>query len=322
MATYAPGLSREGPGLLLRDIAKGDDPQIAAAVAVIAASKADVLLLTGFDWDADGLALTAFAEALAEAGVDYPHRIALRPNSGMDSGVDLDGDGRLGTADDAQGFGLFTGQGGMALLSRRPLGEVRDLSATLWRDVPGNLMPEAAEDVAAVQRLSSTGHWDVALPVGETVLHLLAYSATPPVFDGPEDRNGRRGHDETGFWTAYQADGPVVVMGNANIDPVDGDGRHEAIAALTARLQDPQPRSSGGAAAPSVPGQTGDPALDTADWLEADGPGNLRVDYVLPDRSLKVTGSGVLWPAPGEPLADEVAAASPHRLVWVDLDIP
>lgn len=289
---------------------------------MIAASKADVLLLTGFDWDAEGLALTAFAAALTRAGADYPHRLALQPNSGMATGLDLDGDGRTGTADDAQGFGLFTGQGGMVLLSKRPFGEVRDLSATLWRDVPGDLMPEVPEDVAALQRLSSTGHWDVALPVGGTTLNLLAYSATPPVFDGPEDRNGRRGHDETMFWTTYQPAAPAVVMGNANIDPVDGDGRHEAIRALTARLQDTLPQSPGGIAAGKDLTQTGDAALDTADWPEADGPGNLRVDYVLPDKALTVTDSGVLWPAPGEPLAEAVATASPHRLVWVDLDLP
>ena len=67
-------------------------------------------------------------------------------------------------------------------------------------------------------------------------------------------------------------------------------------------------------------GQRGDPALDTADWPEADGPGNLRVDLVLPSRDLTVRASGVLWPAPGQPLAETAATASPHRLVWVDLD--
>ena len=48
----------------------------------------------------------------------------------------------------------------------------------------------------------------------------------------------------------------------------------------------------------------------------------MRVDVVLPQRGLTVTASGVLWPAPGAPLAETVATASRHRLVWVDLDLP
>ncbi|WP_338048836.1 endonuclease/exonuclease/phosphatase family protein [Paracoccus salipaludis] len=185
IATYSPDLSRDGPGLLLRDILSGRDEQVAAAVQVIAAADADVLLLTGFDWDGDGAALSAFADLLKAAGADYPHRHAGRPNSGMATGLDLDGDGRMGTGDDAQGFGLFSGQGGMALLSRLPLGEVTDHSALLWRDLPGNLMPAVPPEVAEVQRLSSTAHWEVPVTVGGATLTLLAWSATPPVFTDP-----------------------------------------------------------------------------------------------------------------------------------------
>ena len=70
-------------------------------------------------------------------------------------------------------------------------------------------------------------------------------------------------------------------------------------------------------------GHDGDPALDTADWRDdGQGPGNLRVDYVLPSADLEVTAAGVFWPAAGEPLADAAATASAHRLVWVDLVLP
>lgn len=324
IATYSPDLSRDGPGLLLRDILSGKDEQVAAAVQVIAAADADVLLLTGFDWDHDGAALSAFADLLEDAGAGYPHRHASRPNGGMATEFDLDGDGRTGTGDDAQGFGLFSGQGGMALLSRLPLGEVTDHSALLWRDLPGNLMLPAAPEVAEVQRLSSTAHWEVPVQVDGTILTLMAWSATPPVFDGPEDRNGRRNHDEAAFWLTRLPPDRFVLLGDSNLDPVDGDGRREGMAALLARVQDHRPTSEGGALAPQDGAnavQKGDPALDTADWPDADGPGNLRVDVVLPSPDLTVTGSGVLWPAPGQPLADTVAAASRHRLVWVDLDL-
>ncbi|MTE00027.1 endonuclease/exonuclease/phosphatase family protein [Paracoccus sp. YIM 132242] len=320
VAAYDPGLTRKGPGLLLRDIRRAD-PQVLAAAQVIAAAAPDVIVLTGFDWDGDGLALAAFAAVLEQAGHPMPHRFAARPNSGWPTGLDGNGDGRAGGADDAQGFGQFSGQNGMAILSRLPLGTVTDHSAVLWRDLPGTLMPRLPPEVAEIQRLSSTAHWDVPVLTGRGALHLLAWSATPPVFDGPEDRNGRRNHDEAAFWLHHLPPAPFVLAGTPNLDPVDGEGRPEAMAALLDHAQDPQPR---GAFQPEQTGvnatHRGDPALDTGVFDPA-GPGNLRVDYVLPAKGLRVTGSGVIWPAPGDPLAAVVEAASEHRLVWVDIDL-
>jgi len=43
---------------------------------------------------------------------------------------------------------------------------------------------------------------------------------------------------------------------------------------------------------------------------------------VLPWAGAKVTAAGVVWPAPGAPLAEAAAAASRHKLVWVDIDWP
>lgn len=326
IATYSPDLGRRGPGLLYRDLLSGKDDQIAAVVAVIARADPDLLLLTGIDWDFDNLALTELARQLAAAGADYPHLYATRPNSGMAPGLDLDQNGRLGTGDDAQGFGMFSGQDGMAVLSRHPIGPVTDHSAFLWRDLAGNLMPPAPPEIAAAQRLSSVAHWELPVEIAGQSLRLLAYAATPPVFDGPEDRNGRRNHDETAFWLdRLPEDGAFVLLGNANLDLNDSEGRPEALAALTARLQDPLPRSAGGAAYPQDGANSrhkGDPALDTANWPAADGPGNMRVDYVLPAQGLRILDAGVLWPAPEDAFAPTVAAASRHRLVWVDLDWP
>jgi hypothetical protein len=322
IATYAPDLTRKGPGLLLKDI-RAREPQVLAAATTIAAARPDAILLTGFDWDHDGLALEGFAALIAEAGLDLPHRFAARPNSGMATGLDLDGDGQTGTADDAQGFGFFSGEAGMAILSRLPLGEVTDHSAVLWRDLPGNLMPETAPEIAGVQRLSSTAHWDVPLMVGEKPLHLLAWSATPPVFDGPEDRNGRRNHDEAVFWLSHLPNAPFVLLGNLNIDPVDGDGRREAFDALLTVAQDPLPRGDWQPAQDGANAvQKGDPSLDTADWPDADGLGNMRADYVLPAKALRVTDAGTLWADPASEMGKTVAAASRHRLVWVEIDFP
>jgi hypothetical protein len=329
IATYNADLSRDGPGLLARDLAEGE-AQAAAAAAVIAAAGADILLLTDVDWDAGLIALTRLQEALAAAGAPYPHVYAPRPNSGLRTGLDLDGDGRLNGPRDAQGYGRFPGQGGMALLSRLPLdlAAARDFSAFLWRDLPGNLSGGAGlpPGALAVQRLSTTGHWDVPVTLpGGGRLHLLAFYATPPVFDGAEDRNGRRNHDETAFWLRYldgalpwaPPEAPFVLLGDANLDPVDGDGRPGALAALLAdpRLTDPAPQSPGAAAAGG--------ATDTTDWTaNRTARRNLRVDYVLPSSALTVTGAGVFWPLAEDPLAPAVAAASAHRLVWVDVEVP
>jgi Endonuclease/Exonuclease/phosphatase family len=317
IATYNAELTREGPGLLLRDIAGGEDAQVAAVMQVIAAADADVLLLTGVDFDYNLVALDALNDALAQQGAGYAYRFAAAPNSGMATGFDLDGNGRLGEARDAMGYGRFAGAEGMAVLSRLPLGAVTDLSGLLWRDLPGAIAPELPDEVAAMQRLSTTGHWvvPVTLPDGGA-LTLLAWSATPPVFDGPEDRNGRRNHDETALWLRLLEGaldvpapmGPFVVLGVANLDPVDGDGRDDALLTLLAIAQDTSPAGSMG--------------TDTADFTTNNGPGKLRVDYVLPSSDLKVATSGVIWPPLDDPFAAVVSIASRHRLVWVDVGLP
>lgn len=297
VASFHAGLSRKGPGLMLRDILKRD-PQVLAAAAAVNDARADVILLQDVDYDLHGAGLSAFADLL---DIAYPHRFALRPNAGLMTDLDLDGDGRRGGPGDAQGFGFFAGDGGMAVLSRFPIltGEVRDFSAMLWADLPDALLFEGmTDDARRVQRLSSVGHWEVPvqLPDG-TVLRLLTFHATTPVFDGPEDRNGRRNHDETVFWAELIQQrlpfaapaAPYVVLGDANADPQAGDSRQDGIARLLAlpHLTDPLP------------------GLPTADYART---GPLRLDYVLPMAGLAVTGAGV-------------GTGAPHRVVWVDLDL-
>lgn len=333
VATYNVEMNRAGPGLLLRDLQKAEDPAIAATQAVIAALQADVLLLTGFDFDLDQVALTAFADGLVTAGISYPYLFSVRPNTGLATGLDLDGDGSLGGPGDAQGYGRFAGEGGMAVLSRLPIrtADVRNFSDFLWRDLPGALLFDGmTPDAIAVQRLSTTGHWEVPLDLPDgTTLRLLAWYATPPVFDGPEDRNGRRNHDEAAFWAAL-IDGalpfappkaPFVILGDANLDPQDGDGLAAGITNLMRHpaLQDPSPKAS---FPRTEVGHSGDPALDTADFSARNGPGGLRVDYVLPSADLTVTGAGVLWPDPAGPLAQPLTTASRHYPVWVDITLP
>ncbi len=242
-ATFNVSLNRAGPGLLLRDIEKGEDAQIDAVIRIITEVAPDVLLLNEFDHDLDGVALAAFRKRLKAAGQDYPHAFAGPSNTGQPSGFDLNGNGKLNEAADAFGFGNFPGQYGMALLSKYPIMEadIRSFQFFPWSNLPGALLPIRADgspfpsaDVWPEIRLSSKSHWDVPVVIGDAVVHVLASHPTPPVFDGPEDMNGRRNHDEIVFWAAYLdgfsplddqnrtepfAGGHAVVMGDLNADP-------------------------------------------------------------------------------------------------------
>ena len=176
----------------------------------------------------------------------------------------------------------------MALLSRVPIRRetLRDHSGFLWRDLPGARLPRVAgqvfpsDAVFAVQRLSSTGHWEVTLDTRAGPLTLMAWHAGPPVFGGPHQRNHNRNADETAFWR-YRLDGAFgplppafVLVGDSNLDPDAGAGERAEMAALLAHpaIRDPAPSGlQPGADAPS---------RATAFW--PDGPGALRVKNARP----------------------------------------
>ncbi len=366
VATFNASLSRRGPGKLLADIQSGTDPQIAAVIRIIQTVRPDILLINELDHDYENRALIAFLAVLAQDngdthGIKYPYFFAPPQNTGVPSGLDLNGDGKLGGAADAFGYGHFRGQYAMALVSRFPIetDRAQDFSELLWRDITASNMPTRQDGspfptqaAQAVMRLSSKGHWvvPVVLPDGRR-FDVMASHPTPPIFDGPEDLNGWRNYDEIVFWHLYKSSQPLlkenavadadpgdnrgtryfVVMGDLNNDPWDGDSRHAGINLLRhwKGVQDPRPKSRGAVVAAEVQGganrqHRGDPALDTSDFRDVPGPGNLRVDYVLPSRSLTVKGAGVFWPAPDEAGFDLIGSdgrrSSDHRLVWVDLE--
>lgn len=362
VATFNTALARRGAGLLLADIAERHS-QVMAVAEIILLVRPDVILLNEFDHDPEDRALGAFADLLAAGvgdapGLDYPYRYHGPSNTGEPTGFDLDSDGDSAGPEDAYGYGLHPGHYGMALLSRLPIEQERARSYRLlpWAAMPGADRPmnpdgTAFHDDAVWQslRLSSKSHWIVplTLPDGDR-LDILAAHPTPPVFDGPENRNGRRNADEirllaamidgaawlvddTGAPGGLDPDARFVVLGDLNADPNDGAGHRAGLGALLGhpRVQDPRPAGPGGAAAGA--GQGGANALhggaaaeDTADFRDSGGPGNLRVDYVLPSSDLTVTGGGVFWPAPDDPLTRLIVGggtptSSDHRLVWVDV---
>lgn len=281
----------------------------------------DILLLLDFDHDFEGRALQAFVDLLATAGHPMPHHLAPTPNAGQITALDLDGDGRLGGAGDAQGWGRFTGDGGMVLLSRFSLipDTLRDHGPFLWRDLPGTRLPQdetgapvLSDAILAVQRLASVAAWEVSVhPPNGPPLGLMAWHAGPPVFGGPHRRNWLRNAAENAFWLA-RLDGrlgplprhPYVLLGDSNLDPDRGAGDHAVMRALLGHpaLQDPAPR-----AAEAPPGVRADA---TAHWPQ--GPGALRVDYILPSADLAVTDARLVWPS------DDAT----HALIIVDIAWP
>jgi hypothetical protein len=374
-ATYNLSLNRATEGELVADLSTGDDAQAATVAEVIQHANPDVVLLNEFDYSGDAdpyAAADLFRENYLEVPqgtgkpVEYPYAFVAPSNTGIPSGFDLNNDGTVGGGDDALGFGLFPGQYGMVVLSKYPIqhDRVRTFQDFTWQDMPGALLPDdpttaapadwySAEELAVLP-LSSKSHWDVPVRVGHRTVHVLAAHPTPPSFDGAEDRNGLRNHDEIRFWADYVRGGRAaryqyddegrrgglrpgssfVIVGDYNADPVDGDSVNSdpeaaAIDQLLRhrRITDPLPTSAGGTEAAALQGganlnHLGDPALDTADFADTT-PGNLRVDYVLPSRDLRVRGAGVFWPAAADPLSRLTGVypfpSSDHRLVWTDV---
>ncbi len=370
-ATFNASLNRGSAGALAAELAVPGSAQPDVIAEIIQRTRPDVLLVNEFDYDAGNVALDGFHDnylmvphGTADA-IEYPFRYAAPSNTGVFSGFDLDNSGAAGdfVPNDSFGFGFFPGQFGMAVYSTYPIDfdNVRTFQNFLWEDMPGALLPVEpdgtpwySDDELGVFRLSSKSHWDVPIEINNGTVHFLVSHPTPPVFDGPEDRNGTRNHDEIRFWADYihpgrsgyiydddghtgglPADALFVVAGDQNSDPFDGDSIPGSIQQL---LDSPKvnttvtPSSEGGPEQALLQGDNNlshlsDPAYDTADFGEAifGGPGNIRVDYVLPRKNMKISDAGVFWPLSTDPLFSLVGTfpfpSSDHKLVWVDLSL-
>ena len=376
-ATFNASLNRNFAGQLITDLSTPSNTQAATVAEIIQRMRPDVLLINEFDFDPAGTALRLFQDNYLSvphngaAAISYPHRFSAASNTGIASGFDLNNNGSVvttpgapGYGDDAFGFGAFPGQFGMAVYSKYPIDtdDIRTFQHFLWKDMPGARLPDnpttpAAQDFYSaaelnVFRLSSKSHWDLPIAIGKRTVHFLVSHPTPPVFDGPEDRNGTRNFDEIRLWADYITPGAgdyiydddgdfgglpagahFVIAGDQNSDPLDGDSIPGAIQQL---LDNPRvntshtPESAGAVEASLVQGganttHRSDPRFDTADFSDA-APGNLRADYVLPDSGLRIWDSAVFWPLLDDPLSRLTGVfpfpSSDHRAVWVDVKVP
>lgn len=365
VATFNASMYRPTAGGLATDLRTGDE-QARRVAAIVQHLRPDVLALLEFDYDEEHRAADLFRREYLAVGqrggepIDYPYVYVAQSNTGVPSGMDLDNDGQDDGPGDSLGYGRFPGQYAFVVYSRYPIdtGRVRTFRTFLWKDMPGARLPDVpatpepadwySPEELAVLPLSSKNHVDVPIRAPGGVVHLLVSHPTPPVFDGPEDRNGTRNADEIRLWADYVTPGrgdylvddagqrgglgageSFVIAGDLNADPLDGDGTPGAMLQL---LNAPRvngdfvPTGEGGRidaeALPKTERGNGAPGADTC---VMDGRDNLRLDYVLPSRDLAILDGGVFWPAPDEPLAEAVTC-SDHRLVWLDIqrakDIP
>ncbi|QOL24828.1 endonuclease/exonuclease/phosphatase family protein [Thalassotalea sp. LPB0316] len=326
--------------------------QIKNIAKIIQQTNPDIILLNEFDRNDEhhAKALALFKSQYLNSGqsaVNYPYSYQGPVNTGVPANVDMNANGKTDdNPADTFGFGYFPGHFGMALLSKYPIDKqhIRSFQKFKWKDMPGALKPidpntntdyydKQAWDVF---RLSSKSHWDIPVNINGTKVHIIAAHPTPPVFDGPEDRNGKRNHDEIRLINDYitptkasylyddnQQTGGLganvrfVILGDLNASSVEGDAINSGIASLLAnpQLQDPLPMSKGG---DLYKPDNNNSKHHTAYW-------GMRADYVLPSTfGFKILDSGVFWPEQNSEqyyLIKDRGASSDHRLVWADLQI-
>ncbi len=269
-----------------------------------------------------------------QQGISYPHYYQGPVNTGVpisDTNTPTSND-----PSDNYGYGYFPGHFAMALLSKYPINfeQIRTFQFFKWHHMPNALQPisEGSNQSWKERRLSSKSHWDIPITVNKQVIHLLASHPTPPVFDGPDQTNARRNHDEIRFWHDYidpeknhyiyddnqQGSGlknkdVFIILGDLNASNVEGQSKSCAINKLLtdAKIQDPLPTSLAASLhSPNNPHA----ANHTCQW-------RLRADYILLSNiGWKIHTAGVFWPQENETEHRLIAnrqASSDHYLVWV-----
>ncbi|HNO80249.1 MAG TPA: endonuclease/exonuclease/phosphatase family protein [Phycisphaerae bacterium] len=323
------------------DTGHGTNRQLKGAAEIIQRVRPDILLINEIDvGNGDASGARQFCKAYlavsqnGQAPIEFEHIFVDEVNTGSPSGFDLDNDGNTNGPGDAWGYGQYAGQYGMAILSRFPIDQksVRTFRHLKWRDMPGALICDGTngkpdwytEEEAKQFPLSSKSHWDVPIDIDGQSLHLLCSHPTPPVFDGNEDRNGRRNFDEIRLWADYISGGKkasyikddqgkqaalattasFVILGDLNADPTK-DPAPYGQPAINQLLNHERIK-------PNTPKLATDKTCDFG-----------RIDYVLPSTDLKVKQSGVFTPNQGEELhrlIQDRSASSDHRLVWIDIE--
>ncbi|ASM50002.1 hypothetical protein PESP_a1967 [Pseudoalteromonas espejiana DSM 9414] len=345
---HTPQGEQVNPDALVNAL-KANHQQIKNIAEIIQRVRPDIILLNEFDYVPKEQGIEYFKKHYLnisqnkQHAIEYPYSFIAPVNTGLATKFDLDNNGKTtGVMGDAQGFGFFEGHYGMAILSKYPINleKLRTLQTFKYKDMPNAHMPvhpKTGENWYNEQewqafRLSSKSFWDVPVVINDKTVHVLASHPTPPVFDGDEDRNGKRNHDEVRLIADYVTNKPYlyddkgqkgglkentrfVILGDLNAAPEGDKARLETTnQILNNPLINAQfiPKSDG-----AKEQYTQAYAQNfTANW-------QARVDYVLPSNyGFKIVDGGVFWPTENSEqyrLIKDRNASSDHRLVWLDL---
>ena len=145
-------------------------------------------------------------------GIDYAYRYTPNTNTGVASGFDLNNDGWW-VATTPSVSAVSPGSWFHHLLRFEIVG-VRSFQNFRWKDMPGNL----TNDPTASCRISTAPMRSMRFACPQEPwtwsatreVHFLTAHPTPPTFDGAEDRNGKRNHDEIRFWSDYVSGGATA----------------------------------------------------------------------------------------------------------------
>lgn len=364
IATFNIGLDQaKKQGELAERLQSGDYQPALKSAEIIQRVAPDIILLNEIDGNDAGKALKLYMELYLQRSQtsqtiqEYPYIYQPNCNTGVEAGISFRG---VKGAQDKYGFGHYDGQYCMALLSKYPIihSEIHSFQEFLWKDFPSAALPAingnpwySATGLEKF-RLSSKTHADVPIQIDGKRVHALISHPTPPVFDGEEDRNGRRNHDEIKFWQHYiggnldwlyndnnqkvtglAANQRFFILGDLNASTVEGDTTEiNGERAITALLHDNRVAEgfSEMSNASLIPKRSGTliesqgsqwQQYHTASW-------KMRADYVIPSAfGVTPVNSGVYWPAAGSQQSTLVtedergSSSSDHRLVWMDFKL-
>ncbi len=254
--------------------------QIRNVAEIVQRVRPDIFVLNEFDYNeqevAGNKALKDFVDnylAIAQKpklkGISFSAGSVIPTNTGLNSGFDLDNNGKKDTAGDAFGYGKYHGQYAFAILSQFPIDkknirtfqkfkqkDLKDASNPIIDDcenarakIPqGKVCGDKwySDDAWNNFRLSSKNHADIPVTVANTTIHMLLSHPTPPVFNNAARHNLKRNADELRFWIEYlnnkdyliddkgskgglDPKAAFVIAGDLNADPIVGDGDKNAI---------------------------------------------------------------------------------------------
>lgn len=364
-ASFNTSLNRSTEGGLINDLSSPENVQAKLVAEIIQRQNPDVIALLEFDFDVKKEAIKLFQKNYLNVSqnnvpsVNYKHVYVASSNTGKLMEVDVNGDGLLSIPQDTYGFGFFPGQYSFVVLSKYEIIEedIRTFQKFKWNDMPNAMLPLKqdgnlyySKEVMDVFRLSSKNHVDIPIKIANhVIIHAIVAHPTPPVFDGIEDRNGTRNHDEIRLLNDYVSgesylydddnnfggitkEDKFVIMGDLNADSFDGESTMDPINYFEKNELINQNALTGNKIPSSKAGlefsikqgcenlkHNGNPSYDTADFGDkSPNSGNLRVDYVLPSANLKIVETGVFWPMDSDSTV-LLNKASDHKLVWVDV---